>query len=63
VHRRQETLLGHLLAVRTLNPRFVEKVLGHILEDFLPDDPELRTIRDWDGRLLDLGTRGTLLDR
>jgi transcriptional regulator with XRE-family HTH domain len=63
VHRRQETLVGHLLTARPLNPRFVEKVLDHVLDELLPDDASIRTIRDWDARLLDVGSRGTLLEK
>jgi transcriptional regulator with XRE-family HTH domain len=63
VHRRQETLLGHLLTARPLNPRFVEKVIRHVVEELLPDDANLRTVRDWDGRLLDMGSRAALLQR
>lgn len=63
VNRRQETLLGHLLGARPLNPRFVEKVLRHVMDELLPDDPELKTVRDWDGRLLDVGSHGALLEK
>ncbi len=63
VERRQETLLGHLLSARPLNPKFVDGVVEHILGELLPDDPAIKTVRDWDARLLDMGSRAVLLSR
>jgi transcriptional regulator with XRE-family HTH domain len=63
VKRRQEALVGQLLNARPLNPRFVDGVVDHVLRDLLPDDPEIRTVRDWDARLLDMGSRAVLLTR
>ena len=63
VERRQEALLGQLLSARPLNPRFVDRVVDYVLRDLLPDDPEIETVRDWDARLLDMGSRAILLSR
>jgi transcriptional regulator with XRE-family HTH domain len=61
--RRQEALLGSLLEARPLNPEFVEKVLDHVLDELLPDDQDIRTVRDWDTGLLDVASRAELVRR
>jgi transcriptional regulator with XRE-family HTH domain len=61
--RRHEALLGHLLAVRPLNPDFVERALDHVMDEMLPDDPEIKTVRDWDTGLLDVASRAELVKR
>ncbi len=63
VTRRIRILTGQLLRRQKLNPRFVEKVVAHAVDEILPDDPEIVSIREWDRRMLDVGGTAGIIGR
>ena len=53
--KRIRILTGQLLRRQRLNPLFIDRVVAHAVDEILPDDPGIVSIREWDRRMLDLG--------